>query len=120
MKTGKLFKGDKTIWVVFFLLSVISLIAVYSSIGLYAYSMSNARPTSLFLKHLAIVAATYVVIIFISRINYRYFSRFAVMGFWVSLVLLAVVMMLGATTTMAHTPPLIIMVAATTSISTSL
>lgn len=94
MKTGKIFRGDKTIWVVFFLLSVISLIAVYSSIGLYAYSMPNARPTGLFLKHLAIVAATYVAIIFISRINYRYFSRFAMLGYWASLVLLAVMLAL--------------------------
>jgi cell division protein FtsW len=94
MKTGKLFRGDKTIWVVFFLLSVISLVAVYSSIGLYAYSMPHARPTGLFLKHLAIVAATYVVIILISRINYRYFSRFAMLGYWASLVLLAVMLAL--------------------------
>ena len=91
---GKIFKGDKIIWVVFFLLSVISLIAVYSSIGLYAYSMPNARPTGLFLKHLAIVVATYVAIILISRINYRYFSRFAMLGYWASLVLLAVMLAL--------------------------
>ena len=94
MKTGKLFRGDKIIWVVFFLLSVISLVAVYSSIGLYAYSMPHARPTGLFLKHLAIVAATYVTIILLSRINYRYFSRFAMLGYWASLVLLAVMLAL--------------------------
>ncbi len=94
MKTGKIFRGDKIIWVVFFLLSVISLVAVYSSIGLYAYSMPHTRPTGLFLKHLAIVAATYVAIILISRINYRYFSRFAMLGFWASLVLLAVMLAL--------------------------
>ena len=94
MKTGKIFRGDKTIWVVFLLLSIISLVAVYSSIGLYAYSMPGTRPTGLFLKHLAIVAATYVAIILISRINYRYFSRFAMLGYWASLVLLAVMLAL--------------------------
>lgn len=94
MKTGKLFKGDRIIWVVFLLLSIISLIAVYSSIGLYAYSMPGTRPTGLFLKHTAIVAATYVVIILLSHVNYRYFSRFAMLGYWVSLVLLAVMLAL--------------------------
>jgi cell division protein FtsW len=94
MKTGKIFQGDKIIWVVFFLLSVISLIAVYSSIGLYAYSMPGTRPTGLFLKHLAIVAATYGVVILLSHINYRYFSRFAMLGYWASLVLLAVMLAL--------------------------
>ena len=94
MKLSKLFRGDKIIWVVFLLLSTISLVAVYSSIGLYAYSMHGAGPTGLFLKHFVIVAATYVVIILLSRVNYRLFSRFAMLGYWVSLVLLAVMLAL--------------------------
>ncbi len=94
MKTSKLFRGDKIVWVVFLLLSIISLVSVYSSIGLYAYSMNGAGPTGLFFKHLVIVAATYVVVILLSRVNYRYFSRFAMLGYWVSLVLLAVMLAL--------------------------
>ena len=94
MKTSKLFRGDKIVWVVFLLLSIISLVSVYSSIGLYAYSMNGAGPTGLFLKHLVIVLATYVVVILLSRVNYRFFSRFAMLGYWVSLVLLAVMLAL--------------------------
>ena len=94
MNTGKIFRGDKIIWVVFLLLSIVSLVEVYSSIGLYAYSLPGTRPTGLFLKHMAIVAATYVAIIFISRINYRFFSRFAMLGYWATLVLLAVMLAL--------------------------
>lgn len=94
MKTGQIFRGDKIIWVVFLLLSIFSLVEVYSSIGLYAYSLPGTRPTGLFLKHLAIVVATYVAIIFISRINYRFFSRFAMLGYWITLVLLAVMLAL--------------------------
>ncbi|MBQ8704078.1 MAG: FtsW/RodA/SpoVE family cell cycle protein [Bacteroidales bacterium] len=96
MKLSKLFRGDKVIWVVFLLLSIISLVEVYSSIGLYAYSFFSAKsPTSLFLRHLIIVVATYVAIIFISRVNYRAFSRFAVLGYWIALVLLVVAMAFG-------------------------
>ena len=94
MKTGKIFRGDKIIWVVFLLLSIFSLVEVYSSIGLYAYSLPGTRPTGLFLKHFAIVVSTYVAIIFISRINYRFFSRFAMLGYWATLVLLAVMLAL--------------------------
>ncbi len=84
------------IWVVFLLLSIISLVEVYSSIGLYAYSFfSTKSPTSLFLRHLIIVIATYVAIVLISRINYRAFSRFAVLGYWIALVLLVVAMAFG-------------------------
>ena len=94
MKTSKIFKGDRTLWVVFFLLSIISLVAVYSSIGLYAYSQPGTRPTSLFFKHTLIVLATYFTIIILSKINYRYFSRFAMLGYWASLFLLVVMLAL--------------------------
>lgn len=93
---SKIFRGDKVIWVVFLLLSIISLVEVYSSIGLYAYSFfSTKSPTSLFLRHLFIVIATYVAVVLISRINYRAFSRFAVLGYWIALVLLVVAMAFG-------------------------
>lgn len=97
MKLKSIFRGDKGIWVVFFLLSLISLVAVYSSIGLEAYMHASAgkTPGGLFRKHLFIVALTYVAIIFISRINYRYFSRFALLGYFASLVLLVVVFVVG-------------------------
>ena len=92
MSINKLFRGDKIIWVVFLLLSIISLVAVYSSIGLYAYSYFGGAPTTLFLRHLLIVVATNVVIIMLSKVNYRFFSRFAMLGYWLSLVLLAVML----------------------------
>lgn len=96
MNIGRFFKGDKTIWVVFLLLSIISLVAVYSSIGLYAYSAFTSRtPTSLFLRHLLIVAVTFAVVAWLSNINYRYFSRFAVLGYWATLVLLVIMLALS-------------------------
>ena len=95
MKIKNIFRGDTGIWVVFFLFSLVSLAAVYSSIGLEAYTHRGPGPTGLFLKHLAIVVTTYVVIILLSHVNYRYFSRFAVLGYWASLVLLVILMALG-------------------------
>lgn len=96
MKMSGLFKGDRTLWVVFLLLSIISLVEVYSSIGLYAYSQENGSgPTGLFLRHLLVVVASWVIVVACSRINYRFFSRFAVLGLWASVVLLAVTLMMG-------------------------
>lgn len=95
MKMARLFRGDKVIWVVFLLLSIISLVEVYSSIGLMAYSSYVSKgPTMVFMRHFLVVAVTYVVIILISRINYRFFSRFAMLGYWAALVLLAVMLVL--------------------------
>lgn len=80
----------------FFLLSIISLLAVYSSIGLYAYSaFASKTPTTLFLRHLLIVVVTYVVVAALSHVNYRYFSRFAVLGYWAAIVLLVVMLALN-------------------------
>ena len=96
MRLAKIFKGDRTIWVVFFLLSIVSLLAVYSSIGLYAYSaFASKTPTSLFLRHMLIVVVTYVVVAALSHVNYRYFSRFAVLGYWAAIVLLVVMLALN-------------------------
>ncbi len=96
MKISKVFRGDRTIWVVFMLLSIVSLVEVYSSIGLFAYSMAGGgSPAGFFLKHLLIVVATWGVVIAASHVNYRYFSRFALLGFWMSVVMLAVVLMMG-------------------------
>ena len=96
MKMARIFKGDRTIWVVFFLLSIVSLLAVYSSIGLYAYTaFASKSPTSLFLRHLLIVVVTYVVVALMSHINYRYFSRFAVLGYWAAIVLLVIMLALN-------------------------
>lgn len=96
MRLAKIFKGDKTIWVVFFLLSIVSLLAVYSSIGLYAYSaFASKTPTTLFLRHMLIVTVTYVVVAALSHVNYRYFSRFAVLGYWAAIVLLVVMLALN-------------------------
>ena len=96
MRLAKIFKGDRTLWVVFFLLSIVSLLAVYSSIGLYAYSsFASKTPTTLFLRHLVIVVVTYVVVAALSHVNYRYFSRFAVLGYWAAIVLLVVLLALN-------------------------
>ena len=96
MKTGRLFRGDKVIWVVFLLLSIFSLVEVYSSIGLYAYSFfSTKSPTSLFFRHFIIVVVTYVAVVLLSRVNYRFFSRFALLGYWLALVLLVVALAFG-------------------------
>ena len=56
MKIGAKYylRGDKVIWIVIIILSFISLIEVYSSIGKFAYD-KEANTIFLFLKHLGII-----------------------------------------------------------------
>lgn len=103
MKVSRLIRGDKVIWMVFLALTIISLVAVFSSIGYHAVS-THTTPTTLFFKHLGIVLATYLAIIVMSHINYRYYSRFAELGYWVSLGMLLI--MLALHTRWFHIPGL--------------
>ena len=84
--------GDTALWVIFFLLSGISLIAVYSSIGLSAITEHHSTPMAVFFKHLGVVVLTYVAIIVISHFNYRIFAKASQWLFWLSVVLLVLVL----------------------------
>ena len=84
--------GDTALWVIFFLLSGISLIAVYSSIGLSAITEHHATPMAVFFKHLGVVLFTYVIIIAVSHFNYRIFAKASQWLFILSVVLLVLVL----------------------------
>ena len=86
--------GDTALWVIFFLLSGISLIAVYSTIGLSAVTKMGATPMSVFFRHAGMVAVTYLVIIAMSHINFRRFSRPSLWLFGISIILLILVIIL--------------------------
>ena len=87
--------GDTALWVIFFLISGISLIAVYSTIGLSAISEMTSTPSAVFFRHLVIVLLTYAAIIILSHINYRYFSKASKWLFYLSIALLVVVLAIG-------------------------
>lgn len=87
--------GDTALWVIFFLMSTISLIAVYSTIGLSAISDLHTTPMAIFFKHLRIVVVTYIAIIVISHIDYRVFSKLIRIVFLLSLAMLILVIVMG-------------------------
>ncbi len=89
-KIGKIFKGDTGIWIIFLLWSIISLTAVYSSIGYMALTKMNTTPTMAFLNHLLRVVLAYVAIIIVSNINYQAFSRLSVIGYVLTVALLII------------------------------
>lgn len=86
-KLANIFKGDKVIWVIFILLSLISLVAVYSAIGRVAI-FTHRTPLSAFFKHLVFVVLSYGFVIGLSNANYRKFSRAFMILYWVSVGLL--------------------------------
>ncbi len=87
-------KGDMSIWVIFFCLAIISLIAVYSSIG-YTAIISKTTPERAFIKHLAFVVVTFFIVVAISNMNYRRFSSLSWFGYLLSVGLLVAVLVIG-------------------------
>lgn len=87
--------GDKALWVIFLLLSVISLVAVYSTIGLSAISDLNSTPMRIFCRHLGFVVAAALIAIFVSHLKYRYFARASVILLYLSVAALVVVIIMG-------------------------
>lgn len=81
-------KGDRVIWVVVLMLSAISILVVYSSIGTLAYRRSTGSPETYLLKHTGMVVLALFTMWMAHRIDYRYYARLSRLALWVSVPLL--------------------------------
>lgn len=65
-------KGDRWIWLIVILLSVISMLAVYSAIGTLAYKR-GVGAESILMKHLAMIAGGLALMYISHKVDYRYY-----------------------------------------------
>jgi cell division protein FtsW len=93
----KYFKGDPVIWAVILLLSIFSLLAVYSSTGSLAYRYQGGNTSYYILKHATILAMGIVITYFTHLIPYKYFSRVAQLLLLIAIPLLIVTLIYGVT-----------------------
>lgn len=89
-KLRNLFKGDPWVWWCFLLLSIVSLIAVFSTIG----QIAGPRPLMAWSKHLIFVVGAWVTAIALSHLNYRTFAHWSNTLLAISAALLVLVMVL--------------------------
>ena len=80
-------KGDKVIWGIVILLTLVSLLVVYSSTGSLAYKYSKSTESYLF-KQFAFIILGVMIIYFAHRVNYTIYSRVAKLLFVISIPLL--------------------------------
>jgi len=90
------FKGDRMIWLVVALLSIFSLLVVYSSTVSLAARSASLSPLSFLVKQLLFLAAGFVVLYLTSRLPYTLFMGAAGAGYWLSLGLLALMLAAGS------------------------
>jgi cell division protein FtsW len=93
----KYFKGDPVIWAVILLLSVFSLLAVYSSTGSLAYRFQGGNTSYYILKHATILAMGIVITYVTHLIPYKYFSRISQLLLVIAIPLLLVTLVYGVT-----------------------
>jgi cell division protein FtsW len=89
-------KGDKVIWAVVVLLSMISLLAVYSSTQSLAYRMDK-NATHYLVKQLLVLVFGLFIIFMLHKVNYRKFATIAVLLYVVSIPLLLYTLFFGTT-----------------------
>lgn len=89
-------RGDKYIWGIVLLLSLISILVVYSATGSLAYKMYRGNTSIYLFKQVSFTMLGLMVIYFLHRINYTIFSRIAALLFWVSIPLLIYTLFFGA------------------------
>jgi cell division protein FtsW len=87
-------KGDKVIWAIVIILTLASLLLVYSSTGSLAYRLSKSNESYLF-KQFAFIMLGLVIIYFAHRINYTLYSRVALVLFLISIPLLLYTLFFG-------------------------
>ena len=87
-------KGDRVIWAIVILLTLASLLLVYSSTGSLAYRMSKSTESYLF-KQLAFIILGIIVIYWAHRINYTLYSKVAKLLFIVAIPLLLYTLFFG-------------------------
>ena len=87
-------RGDRVIWAIVILLTIASLLLVYSSTGSLAYRMSKSTESYLF-KQFAFIILGILIIYWAHRINYTIYSKVAKVIFLLSIPLLLYTLFFG-------------------------
>lgn len=88
-------KGDRVIWALVVLLTLVSLLAVYSATGSLAYKNYRGNTEIYLFKQIAFILAGIMVIYFAHLVNYTFYSKAAKIAFLISLPLLFYTLFFG-------------------------
>jgi cell division protein FtsW len=88
-------KGDRVIWMVVIILSLLSLLAVYSSTGTLAYKYQEGNTLHYMIKHLIILSLGFILMYFAHKVKYTYYSRIFQVALYIAIPLLIVTLFFG-------------------------
>ncbi len=88
---SKIFRGDRVIWIVLLLLSLISLIIVYSSTGALAYRQKAGNTMHFFIRQLFFLGGGLaIILVMVNFLSVKVYSMAANLLLYLSIVLLLV------------------------------
>ncbi len=88
-------KGDKVIWAVVFILSMVSFLAVYSSTGTLAYKYQGGNTEYYMFKHGLILFMGLVLMYLAHIVKYTYYSRIFQIALYIAVPLLLITLFFG-------------------------
>ena len=89
-------KGDKYIWSSVLLLALASVLVVYSATGSLAYKMYKGNTEVYLFKQLSFIVVGLMVVYFLHLVNYKFYSRVALILYLISVPLLFYTLFFGA------------------------
>ena len=95
MNLFKYIKGDTVIWIVVLLLSIISVLVVYSAVVALAYRYKGGDTTSYLIKHVFIICSGILLMYLVHKVKYSYFSRMSQIAVILSYPLLLYTLFFG-------------------------
>jgi cell division protein FtsW len=87
-------QGDRTIWMVTFFLSLISILAVYSAISTLAYK-AHGNNLRFLIKHGLMIVAGFGLMYYVHRVQFKYFARLSLILIWVAALMLVYALVFG-------------------------
>ncbi|MGG9970352.1 FtsW/RodA/SpoVE family cell cycle protein [Ferruginibacter sp. SUN002] len=87
-------KGDRVIWAIVVILTLVSLLVVYSSTSSLAYK-HDSYPERFLFKQFVFIIGGVLIIYFAHRVNYTIYSRIALILFLISIPLLLYTLLFG-------------------------
>lgn len=88
-------KGDRWIWLIVILLSLVSLLSVYSAIGTLAYKR-GVGVESILMKHLAMIVGGIALMYISHKLDYRYYSGISKLLMYITIPLLFYTLLFGS------------------------
>jgi len=89
-------KGDPIIWGIVILLSILSILVVYSATGTLAYKKMGGNTETYLIKHSSLILLSLAVMWGAHKIPYKFYAKLSLVALWVSVPLLAITYLFGS------------------------